>query len=995
MEDLGRGRTLTADGVASTAPGGASFTAGCHVGGRYEIVRFIAAGGMGEVYEAVDQVLGTRVALKAVRAAHAGSAPAVDRLKREIALARKVTHPNICRVHDVGEHAGRAFLTMELLGGETLADRLKRGVLDESEIERIAPQLVAALGALHAAGVVHRDFKSSNIVLDGERVVVTDFGLARSTEGSADARLTVDAALLGTPAYMAPEQVEGREATPVSDIYALGVVLYEMTTGALPFAEDTPLATATARLTKDPPVPDVAARWKASILRCLERAPEDRPRRVEDVLGARRRRRWWIAAAAVAAGTSIAIAGLAYRDEPSAVAATDISACAPAATRLKGVWDPDLRSRVEQRFLASPALHVRGAWNAIRGDLDQQAADWSRFWDAACASPDRSADPLLFAQRLTCADHRLIELGAHAAVLADHEIDVETYSMSFAGGLGLNTVDDCDEVALLRAQVPAPPPSARPELEAVMLRYQRARVTARLAVNTDVGLDVEDALAELSQSRGAARESGFVGVAGEIGNWHARYLTLLGRHLEADSLFADVIAVAEAARDDYTLVRALAWRTWRAGQDSSHYDATAAQAMLDRATTIIDRIGAPPSLQPELAEARLAHAMRTRRYDDAIRAHDEVERAMLAAGRPIDARVGDRALLRSWNGEPEQAVRDAEDHLAVREQRLGTDHVQVGHARGTLADVRARAGDLAGALADAERALLTYQTAYRDRTSPALTEAHRRASRYALALGKSTTAEGHLAALVQHESKAGTTAAAAYTALGFRALEAGQLGVSEDVLRRAIAASQDEDERAEAYRALFMLRFQTGEPYDDGPWAEWLAAAPPQERHFSLALIEARRGDEKAVQSYVPSRKKAAPEHHAYLSGLALLELGRPAEAVADLRGAVATFDAYAWDPAARGNALTFLGTALRGSGDDAGAIEVLDEALWTLGTCCGARSSKAQDARFALAQSLWDSGGDRERARALATEAHAALVAMGPSLARKAAAVAAWLEHH
>jgi serine/threonine protein kinase len=265
---------------------------GVVAGGRYRIVRTIGSGGMGEVFEAEDTVVGGRVALKALRADRASSPNAIERLRREIALARKVTHPNVCRTHDLGDHEGRVFLTMELLEGETLATRIARGRLAIEDARAIADQLIAGLGAAHAAGVVHRDFKSANVVMVGKRAVVTDFGLARS-EVSDEANLTGDAAMLGTAAYMAPEQVQARPATAASDIYALGVVLFEMTTGVLPFRGDSPIATASLRLTTDPPRaaslrPDLPPAWDAAIARCLERHPGDRFASAERVAAAMR-----------------------------------------------------------------------------------------------------------------------------------------------------------------------------------------------------------------------------------------------------------------------------------------------------------------------------------------------------------------------------------------------------------------------------------------------------------------------------------------------------------------------------------------------------------------------------------------------------------------------------------------------------------------------------------------------------------------------------------
>jgi Tfp pilus assembly protein PilF/tRNA A-37 threonylcarbamoyl transferase component Bud32/TolB-like protein len=261
------------------------------LGGRFQIVRFIARGGMGEVYEAEDQVLRERVALKTIRPDVAGDERAMERFLREVHLARSVTHPNVSRTFDVFHHGALAFLTMELLSGETLAERLaKSGRLTPDEALPLVEQMAAALTAAHEAGIVHRDFKSANVMLEpderrpgGVRAVVTDFGLARRDRpgrGSA-APLTETEAVIGTPDYMAPEQIEGRAITPATDVYALGVVLYEMVTGEQPFEGDTPLSVALKKLKEAAPsprklAPDLPPVWEKTILRCLERAPADR-----------------------------------------------------------------------------------------------------------------------------------------------------------------------------------------------------------------------------------------------------------------------------------------------------------------------------------------------------------------------------------------------------------------------------------------------------------------------------------------------------------------------------------------------------------------------------------------------------------------------------------------------------------------------------------------------------------------------------------------------
>jgi eukaryotic-like serine/threonine-protein kinase len=300
-QPLGPSDTALSPTVAP--PSGATsvraFAPGCLVGGRYRVVRFIARGGMGEVYEVQDEALGERVALKTLIGT--GTDPeARERFKREILLARRVTHANVCRIFEFGVHRGDAgadvpFLTMELLAGESLADRIKRdGKLAPEAALPIARQLVDALAAAHAAGVVHRDFKSPNVMLvasaTGPRAAVTDFGLARTL--SADGpTATALGLIVGTPAYMAPEQASGKPTGHLADVYALGVVLFEMVTGRLPFEGGSALEVASLRLTRPPPSPrsfvsDLPEAWERAILRCLEREPAARFQDVREVASA-------------------------------------------------------------------------------------------------------------------------------------------------------------------------------------------------------------------------------------------------------------------------------------------------------------------------------------------------------------------------------------------------------------------------------------------------------------------------------------------------------------------------------------------------------------------------------------------------------------------------------------------------------------------------------------------------------------------------------------
>jgi serine/threonine protein kinase len=269
--------------------------------GRFRIIRFVASGGMGEVYEAEDLELRERLAIKTIRLEALERSDAIARLKREVHLARKVTHPNACRIFDLFRHPPSTsntgeeifFVSMEFLRGETLADRIQhQGRFSPTEALPLIHQMAGALSAAHSAGIVHRDFKPGNVVLveepTGIRAVVTDFGLAyQAASPSADTALTTSLAQAGTIAYMSPEQLDGRPATTASDIYALGLVMYEMVTGVRPF-EGTSFSIAAKRLAEPPPSPrkfdpNLSPVLESVVLRCLERDPQKRFAQAKDV----------------------------------------------------------------------------------------------------------------------------------------------------------------------------------------------------------------------------------------------------------------------------------------------------------------------------------------------------------------------------------------------------------------------------------------------------------------------------------------------------------------------------------------------------------------------------------------------------------------------------------------------------------------------------------------------------------------------------------------
>src|SRR6516225_5843587 len=259
--------------------GGAAFQPGQVLAGRYRVIGLLGRGGMGDVYRADDFELSQPVALKFLGSALADRPDMLERFRGEVRNARQVSHPNICRVYDIGLVDGQLFLSMEYVDGEDLSALLKRiGRLPRAKADQVARQLCAGIAAAHDRGVIHRDLKPSNVMIDGEgRVRITDFGLAvRQLDGGA-------AEVVGTPAYMAPEQFAGKPATPQTDLYALGLILYETYTGHRALEAATWDGWKSQHSQVEPRSPELLERdvdepVARAILRCLEKDPAKRPR---------------------------------------------------------------------------------------------------------------------------------------------------------------------------------------------------------------------------------------------------------------------------------------------------------------------------------------------------------------------------------------------------------------------------------------------------------------------------------------------------------------------------------------------------------------------------------------------------------------------------------------------------------------------------------------------------------------------------------------------
>jgi eukaryotic-like serine/threonine-protein kinase len=253
---------------------------GQRVADRFVVERLIGAGGMGAVYLARDEKLGEPVALKVIRNMQTVDPQVFDRFKREVTMARRISHPNVVRLHDLGEWEQILFISMEYVQGESLRDIMKRtGALPPDRVRSTLGQICDGLEAAHVAGVVHRDLKPENVLIAGpDRVKIIDFGIAKMSDLEG---MTATRFILGTPRYMSPEQIRGKTVDARADLYALGVVTYEALVGSPPFDGPSPIALSFAQCTEPAPTlasrrPGLSPEWEAFVHKSLGKEPSER-----------------------------------------------------------------------------------------------------------------------------------------------------------------------------------------------------------------------------------------------------------------------------------------------------------------------------------------------------------------------------------------------------------------------------------------------------------------------------------------------------------------------------------------------------------------------------------------------------------------------------------------------------------------------------------------------------------------------------------------------
>jgi tRNA A-37 threonylcarbamoyl transferase component Bud32/tetratricopeptide (TPR) repeat protein len=610
---------------------------------RYVVIRELGRGGMGVVYEALDPELDRKVAVKVLRRdrLRADAHVASIRMQREARAMAKLAHPNVIIVHDVGAIDGGVFVAMELVKGTTLrewidAARSSRTPRTPHGIDAILATYVAAgrgLAAAHAAGIVHRDFKPQNVLVtsDGDRVRVTDFGLARATKSTHDdvadhdridaaprsgrPSLTETGAVVGTPAYMAPEQLRGEDATEQSDQFSFCVALWEAVHGERPFGGADAKELAQNVLEGKVRAPKSDARVPSAIddllLRGLRAEPRERHPSMNALLDAletqrrSRARRGRIVITSMASLAAIALVAvvvlLSRRTRSNAP-----TLCTGATAELAGTWDDATRENVHAAFLATGAPFAAAAWTSVASSLDAYARAWTAMDEESCASTRIRGvqSDAVFDLREACLSRRKSELRALVDVLS--HADASAVEIAPKAVTSLTSVHACADVQALTAQTPLPDdPSLRTRI--VDLRARIARANAMYETGKWIAAH-KDAQAIVDEEKTIAWRP----IEAEA---KLALASMTSDDTKAQPLYLEAVTAAEAGRDDEVAARG--WIALvRVATRRHAYDR--AEEYSQRAGAALERLQGDASLRADLTDALGLLRFTLAHFDEAV-----------------------------------------------------------------------------------------------------------------------------------------------------------------------------------------------------------------------------------------------------------------------------------------------------------------------------------------------------------------------------------------
>ncbi len=920
--------------------------------GRYLVIAQIGTGGMGRVFRAYDPKLGREVALKRLHLGAASDGTDVARMLREAKAMAALAHPNVVPVYDVDVDRGALFIAMEFVAGATLRTWMNRGTHGWREIVDVFVQAGRGLAAAHAQGIVHRDFKPSNVVVGGDgRARVMDFGLARAADdgpgalepvpdglaaaafGEAldveTALVTADGTVVGTPAYMAPEQHLAQRVDARSDQYAFCCALWEALHHRLPFsARD--LGELAAAKHRGPPAPPsrsgVPSAVQAIVARGLAPDPEQRwpdlPRLLEALERASRSRRW-LAPAAVGVAVAAALVVLAFRAD---------DACTRGEQALAAAWSPALEGELAQAIRGSGAAYAETTLARVTTALHTYAASWSAMHHEVCTAGDRRDDVSAeaFDLRMACLAARRVELGDATAILRAGDPEVVEHAIELVGGLA--PLAHCADVVALR-QRSAPPREGEDgeRSESVRAALARARLEHR-AGRHELALG----LAQQAYRDALATEDPVVVAEAEVEL--GADLSTMGRHDEAMPLLERAYEAALVHRRGHTAAHAGLELTLALGD---HVEDAEDELWISRAAMGL-AIG--DGTDPQLV------AMTTIAYGQALAdlgRRDEAAPVFERALGELEAAVGPEhpglvpVLLNYTNilhelGRIAESERICTRAAEIAEAAYGSDHPHIGVALTHIGFAQLRDRRFDDALASFDRARTIALAAY----GP------------------------------MHED--------VWRAYGLRA---------------AVLAEQGHFDEAAA-----SIEQSLASMGDRVPELHTARAGTLQ----NLALMDALRGDHERslehVRRAVALRRglgntidlAQALTHE----GEQLVVLDRLDEAEAVLAEAAALEEAGGVAGGSEGQTKLVRAKLARRRGDDVRARELVEAALRELPA---ARDPSAwADAEFLLAQILFEHGDDRRRAVALVEAALGRLEAKPRPADRAAiAAMEAWLDRN
>ncbi|MCX4245624.1 tetratricopeptide repeat protein [Paraliomyxa miuraensis] len=724
-ETLAGDVAITGDAPAPRLPRG-ELVAGSSLG-RYVVLARIGAGGMGVVHAGYDPELDRKVALKVLRALprSLASTEGRTRLVREAQALAKLSHPNVVAVYDVGTVDERVWMAMEFVKGQTLRGWLEEEPRGWSQVLQVMVAAGEGLGAAHAEGLLHRDFKPDNVMIDtAGRVRVMDFGLAREGSEPASGKRVItgltersggsvlsDAvtrvgSLMGTPGYMSPEQLGGAEVDERADQFAFGVTLWEALYGRRPYVGDTIHELTSNVLEGRLPTPPVGASVPGWLRRICERSLASEPsqrfpslRALLDALTrgrARARRRLGVFGAVAVGAVGLLAFGVHRWD-----VARRIAACEAEGAAMTEVWNDDARTRVREGILASGVSHAGTTADKVMPWIDREAAAWAEHRAQACvnATVARTFDEATFDRAQWCLEERRLALASLAEVLA--RADATTTQQAVQSASALEPSVTClHEDVLVRALAP-PDPALRPRIAAVRAELARAAARARAGraeeglASLDAMTDEVEAIAWGPLSAGvAARRAGLLMARG---SFEAAEQAAVSAYLGA----AEASAWSQAAEAALLLIP-LVGRA-RARPDDGRLWAEHARIAIGFAA---DPLGFRESTrQNDLAGIALAvgeYPQARALYQRSL----ELVRESVGADHPLVGRRLVNLGAVAWSMGDVQAARAAyEEALSIIEQAEGPEHPDVAVVLGNLAAIHHGAQEYREAQALYERAL--------------------------------------------------------------------------------------------------------------------------------------------------------------------------------------------------------------------------------------------------------------------------------------------------